>query len=208
MHTNQIAQIEPADEYPVYSTVTVENVDSSDVAGDLNPFPDVTSELFPAGVDPNGLVGSGTGVFILTMQALNPPIGGGVGTGSSGPGDPDFFDSVIGMTIRSSGQYSNVEVPIYPIDGVETAASRVPTGGTFPPNPDGETSVIAQLWTPVPLAEGVKITPFPTGVEILTIDGTPIRDDATITALDQNDAVEPFGSAQDGISIASTSSGW
>lgn len=206
MHTNQIAQIEPSDDYPIYSTVTVETVDTTDVAEDLNPFPGSPGELLPEGVDPNGLVGSGTDVFVLAIQALDPPIGGGVGTGSSGPGDPDFFDSVIGMTVRSSGQYTDVEVPIYPIDGVSTARNRVPEGGTFPPNPMGDTTVIAQLWTPVSLGEG-KITPFGIGIEILTIDGDPIRDEATITALDQNDTADPFGSI-DEVLTASTSSGW
>jgi hypothetical protein len=204
MHTNQIVQTEPTDEYPVYSTVTV---DTSAIAEDLNPFTGPSGELLPNGVDPDGLVGTGTDVFILAIQARDPPIGGGVGTDSSGPGDLDYFDSVIGMSIRNSGRYTDIEVPIYPIDGVGTARNRVPEGGTFPPNPTGETDVIAQLWTPTPLAEDVKITPFGIGVEILTIDGESIRDEATITTLDQNDAVDPFGPV-DGVSVASTSSGW
>lgn len=223
----QIAQIEgPDGTYPVYSTVTVEQVDATGVADDLAPLvptpPDDTapsdgSDLtvadeppvpefpFPGLVDPYSLLGTGTPVFLLVIHAIDPPIGGGVGAGSDGPGDPDYLDSALGFTIRASGEYENVSVPIFPIDGPVTARDRVPEGGTFPPNPDGDTDVVPQLWT---FTTDGKITPFGPDIEILETDAGPIRDSAAVTALDQKPGLPPLTAGESGFTTLSTSSGW
>lgn len=233
MYTNEITQTDGPSEYPVFSTVMVEHVDTSAVAGDLNPVPalddvDLPSDPItldapeteengppepgPLGkVDPDGLIGSGTPAFILAIHAIDPPIGFDEELVSSGPGDHDAFDSVIGFTIRESGAYDDVEVPVFPIDDALGVRTRIPEGQVFPPNPTGDTEVVAQLWTPIveeppasvteeepvePELPEISPTPWEFLVKILELEGEPIRDGATVTALDQNPDVDPITSAE------------
>jgi hypothetical protein len=213
-------------EYPAFSTVNVSTVDSSTVDQDLDPFPGDGS-FIPSFADPDGLVGSETDALILAIHAIDPGIGfpdGEEEFGVGGPGNPNFFDSVIGFTILEPGEHTDVSVPIFAFDGVESAIGRIPDDGTYPPNPDGETEVVAQLWTPL-IPEGVDgedpvllpsefstqpvLSPYGFNVQLLTVDGEPVRDGATVSELNQSDLVplEPT-EAIFATTDSTTDSGW
>jgi hypothetical protein len=200
--------------------VNVSTVDSSTVDQDLDPFPGDGS-FIPSFADPDGLVGSETDALILAIHAIDPGIGfpdGEEEFGVGGPGNPNFFDSVIGFTILEPGEHTDVSVPIFAFDGVESAIGRIPDDGTYPPNPDGETEVVAQLWTPL-IPEGVDgedpvllpsefstqpvLSPYGFNVQLLTVDGQPVRDGATVTDLNQSD-LAPLGQPE--LAVATTDS--
>lgn len=207
--------------------MTVSTVDSSTVDQDLDPFPGAGS-FIPPFADPDGLVGSEQDAIILAIHAIEPGIGfpgGEEEFGVGGPGNPDFFDSAIGFTILEPGEHTDVSVPIFPFDGVESAIGRIPNNGTYPPNPDGVTEVVAQLWTPtlsevepvdgeLPEEDRSVVTPseFSTqpvlspygfNVQLLTVDGQPVRDGATVTDLNQSD-LAPLGQPE--LAVATTDS--
>lgn len=226
MYTTEPRQVdEPDVEFPVFSTVNVSTVDSGDVEQELGPFPPVEfPSSFPlSAVDPGGIVGTDTDAVVVAVHAIDPGIGFPIlepSDGVGGPGNPEFFDSAIGFTVLEPGAYTDVEVPIFPFDGVGTARGRIPgvailddetatPAETYPPNPDGETEVLAQLWTPAP--EGAEaITPYGFDIRLLTVDGEPARDGATVTALDQTGGeVQPIQPVPP-ISAASadTATGW
>jgi hypothetical protein len=213
----QIEQLEPP-EFPVFSTVNVSTVDSGNVDQELDPFPGAGS-FVPSFADPDGLVGSAQDAIILAIHATDPGIGFPdveEEFGFGGPGNPDFFDSAIGFTILEPGEHTDVSVPIFAFDGVETAIGRIPEGGTYPPNPNGETEVVAQLWTPalpeevdnpvlLPSEFSTQPVPSPYGfdVQLLTVDGQPVRDGATVTDLNQSD-LDPLGQPE--LAVATTDS--
>ena len=228
MYTTQPEQIEQPEtpEYPVFSTVNVSTVDSSTVDQDLDPFPGAGS-FIPSFADPDGLVGSETDALILAIHAIDPGIGfpgGEEEFGVGGPGNPNFFDSVIGFTILEPGEHTDVSVPIFAFDGVESAIGRIPEGGTYPPNPDRETEVVAQLWTPL-IPEGVDgedpvlvpsefstqpvLSPYGFNMQLLTVDGQPVRDGATVTDLNQSD-LAPLGQPEFAVATtdSTTESSW
>jgi len=230
MYTTQFEQTGgELPELPVFSTVTVSTVDSSTVDQELNPVPGDGS-FIPPFADPDGLVGSETDALILAIHAIDPGIGfpdGEEGFGVGGPGNPDFFDSAIGFTILEPGEYTDVSVPIFPFDGVETARTRIPDdpdGRTYPPNPNGDTEVVAQLWTPTLLDEvdgddpvvvssepstQPVISPYGFNLRLLTVDGEPVRDGATVTELNQSD-LAPLTPADLALATtdSTTESGW
>lgn len=206
--------------------MTVSTVDSSTVDQDLDPFPGAGS-FIPPFADPDGLVGSEQDAIILAIHAIEPGIGfpgGEEEFGVGGPGNPNFFDSVIGFTILEPGEHTDVSVPIFPFDGVESAIGRIPNNGTYPPNPDGATEVVAQLWTPL-IPEGVDgedpvlvpsesstqpvLSPYGFNMRLLTVDGQPVRDGATVTDLNQSDLapLEPT-EATFVTTDSTTDSGW
>lgn len=207
MYTTHPKQIES--DFPVFSTVNVSAIDASNVEQALAPVPDVEG-LIPPYADPDRIVGRETDALILAIHAIDPGIGfpnGNEGAGIGGPGNPNFFDSVIGFTVLEPGAHTDISVPIFAFDGAETARGRIPEGETYPPNPNGETEVVAQLWTPMPLeevdeggADGATsdvttqraITPYPFLVQYLTVDGEPVRDSATVSGLDQNPDQDPL----------------
>ncbi|WP_254838364.1 hypothetical protein [Natronomonas marina] len=177
-------------DFELYSTVTIERAEYTD--DDLRRLPapavstDPSESLVPVPplVDPEHLHGSDTPAFVVAIHAVDPPVGSG---------SPDDFSSVIGFRIREKGTYTEeFEVPIFPFTllngNVKRPNDRAPPGGTYPPNPDGDTEVVARLW-------GVTAEPIPDSGEFTRAFG-PLSDDpgdsARITSLDRNPSLLPI----------------
>jgi len=151
-----------------YSTITVDEVAFT---GDTGP---VQAEAVPPfaygpGLDPSN---SSTSVdaFVVGIHAVDPPIGSG---------DPQSRDSLIGFKILATGEYTDIEVPIFPY------RPDIRPGQVFPPTPDGTTEIMGTLWHDVGGDYGAT-------QGVIQIDGD-ISTSADIMDLDQNPSRNPIG---------------
>jgi len=142
---------------PGYARLTVDSVNVQDGFG---ASADLTG-TFAAGFEEvpvispsvsSELGGGGTEVFVIGIHSVDP---GTAGIGSSLVGK---IDSLIGIKILETGSYSNVEVPIYPINDAtvvrvfEENDDRVAESQQFPPigtglgGPDIQAAIYTELF--------------------------------------------------------------
>jgi hypothetical protein len=173
----------------IYSTITIDRAEFQDTEGVLTPVPaaplGLAREITPSGeVNPQGIGLTDEGMpatqdpaFVIAIHATDPTVGPPVD-------DPAIaLSTIIGLQVRTPGEYEDFEVPIFPTPQVFPGPGEtiLQPEQTFPPNPDGDTVVTGTLWRfEYPESE----PPFPT--PITTADEAPIQTSAIITALDQN----------------------
>jgi hypothetical protein len=153
-----------------YSTITVSEVSFT---GNTGP---VQAEAVPPfaygpGLDPDNF-STDVDAFVVGIHAVDPPIGSG---------DPQSRDSLIGFKILATGEYTDIEVPIFPY------RPDIRPGQVFPPTPDGTTEIEGTLWHDIGSDYGAT-------QGVIRIDGS-INASADITDLDQNPNRYPIGLA-------------
>jgi hypothetical protein len=172
---------------PIYSTVTVENVtyeQDNNFAGQgdlLGSLPEPAAGPFETDFDVFD-----DPVFAVGIHAVDPAIGSG---------DATNLDSLIGLRVLSTGTYTDLEVPIFPAVGFPELTD-IQQGQTFPPNPDGETEVLAAIWTALS-PQGLDESDLPDNADdprqiddpLELVEPVAVSDSATISELDQNPAL-------------------
>jgi hypothetical protein len=159
---------------PIYSTVTIESVEyeqdnNFSAQGDLiGSLPESAQGPFESGFD-----FFDDPVFAVGIHAVDPAIG---------TGDATNLDSLIGLRVLSTGTYTDLEVPIFPVTSFPELTD-IGSGQTFPPNPDGETEVRAAIWD--------RLSPSGPPAPVGPVAPVAVSDPATITALDQNPNLDP-----------------
>jgi hypothetical protein len=156
-----------------YSTITVDEVAFT---GNTGP---VQAEGVPAfaygpGLDPENFTTGGSlspiDAFVVGIHAVDPPVGSG---------DPQSRDSLIGFKILETGEYTDIEVPIFPY------RPDIGPAQVFPPTPNGTTTIEGTLWHDVGLDYGAT-------QGVIQIDGS-VNASANIMDLDQNPNRGPIG---------------
>jgi hypothetical protein len=145
------------DQQTGYARLTVDSVnvqDGFEASADLTGTFAAGFEEVPV-ISPSvsgELDGGGTEVFVIGIHSVDP---GTAGIGSSLVGK---IDSLIGIKILETGSYSNVEVPIYPINDAtvvrvfEENDDRVAESQQFPPigtglgGPDIQAAIYTELF--------------------------------------------------------------
>jgi hypothetical protein len=151
---------------PIFSTVTVAEVSFTGETGPVQAEA-IPSFAYGPGLDPDNFSTGGenpTDAFVVALHAVDPP---------KGSGNPEQQDSIIGFKILETGEYEDIEVPVFPYELLE---------GVFPPNPTGDTTIVGTLWHDIGVDYGATQGVITSGEE------------ATITGLDQNDDLDPIES--------------
>jgi len=126
------------------------------------------------GLDPENFTTGGSlspiDAFVVGIHAVDPPVGSG---------DPQSRDSLIGFKILETGEYTAIEVPIFPY------RPDIRTAQVFPPTPNGTTRIEGTLWHDIGLDYGAT-------QGVIQIDGN-VNASANIMDLDQNPNRSPIG---------------
>lgn len=152
-----------------YSTITVSEVSFTGNTGPVEAE-GVPPFAYGPGLNPN--FSTSVDAFVVGIHAVDPPIGSG---------DPQSRDSLIGFKILETGEYTDIEVPIFPY------RPDIGPAQVFPPTPDGTTEIKGTLWHDVGLDYGAT-------QGVIQIDGS-VNASANITDLDQNANRKPIGQA-------------
>lgn len=156
---------------PVYSLVRIREV--AYAGDDSNPIPEhiVQGGAPPPIVDPEGIVGGTRDGFLIGIHATDPP----VGTGDTS------LRSLIGLTVRPTGEFEDVPVPIIP------NLTEIQDGQTMPPKPENDGAIlVAKVWR---FTRGDRV-PVPRPV---TVDGDALQAQAEMAGgLNRNPDVPTF----------------
>jgi hypothetical protein len=153
-----------------YSTITVSEVSFTGNTGPVQAEA-VPPYAYGPGLDPSNF-STEADAFVVGIHAIDPPIGSG---------DPQSRDSLIGFKILETGEYTDIEVPIFPY-GPDIGPAQV-----FPPTPNGTTEIEGTLWHDVGTDYGAT-------QGVIQIDGS-VNASANITDLDRNTNRKPIGQA-------------
>lgn len=150
-----------------YSTITVSEVTFTGNTGPVQAE-SVPPFAFHSSLTPG--FSTEEPAFVVGIHAVDPPIGSG---------DPQSLDSLIGLKILPTGEFQDIEVPIF------LYRPDIRPGQVFPPTPNGTTTIEGTLWHDIGLDYGAT-------QGVIQIDGE-MDVQANITDLDQNPNRDPIG---------------